>query len=127
VHVCNPPDVLFLVGLLAKVMGKRFVFDQREPSPELFQSKFGGGRGPLYHLLVALEGAAARAADLVLTVNESCRALLLKRHGVDAERIVVVRNDPRLEKFADVTPDPETRVNAPFVSATPATSPRRTA
>lgn len=114
VQICNPPDTLFLVGVMARLLGKKVVFDQREPSPELYQSKFGR-RGLLYRALVALEGAACRSADIVLTVNESCRRLLINRHGVTPKRVVVVRNDPRVEEFATATPDPATRSRAPFV------------
>ena len=46
VHACNPPDLLFLVGLRLKRRGARFVFDQHDLVPELYLSRFGRGRGP---------------------------------------------------------------------------------
>ena len=37
VHACNPPDLLFIVALLLRVLGgTRSVFDQHDLVPELF-------------------------------------------------------------------------------------------
>ena len=40
-QACNPPDTIFLIGLLLKPFGVRFVFDHHDLAPELFESKFG--------------------------------------------------------------------------------------
>src|SRR5947199_2074859 len=37
IHAANPPDVFFLIGLFFKLLGKKFVFDQHDLAPELFQ------------------------------------------------------------------------------------------
>src|SRR5579864_4270486 len=40
-QACNPPDTIFLSGLLLKLFGVRFIFDQHDLGPELFEAKFG--------------------------------------------------------------------------------------
>ena len=47
-HVCNPLETLLAAGpLLKRFLGKRFLFDHHDLSPEMYQAKFGsqGGRG----------------------------------------------------------------------------------
>jgi hypothetical protein len=38
---CNPPDNLFLLALLLKPFGVRYIFDHHDLSPELVEVKFG--------------------------------------------------------------------------------------
>jgi glycosyltransferase involved in cell wall biosynthesis len=92
VHAHNPPDTLFGVGLIARLVGGRFVYDHHDLWPELFAEKFG--RSPLVRLLAALQRASFRAADLVITTNESQRRVALERGRVPAARVAVVRNGP---------------------------------
>ena len=114
IHGCNPPDVFFLLGWVGRAWGAHYVFDQHDPNPELSLSKFGG-RGLkarlLYRLTLVLEAASYRSADLVLTVNETCREIAVKRGRLPAERVVVLRNAPnvaQLRRFATgIQPDPK--------------------
>ena len=57
VHVCNPPDLLFLLALRLKRRGARFVFDQHDLVPELYLSRFDRGKDLLYRA-VCRAGAA---------------------------------------------------------------------
>ena len=97
VHGCNPPDVFWLFGRVAHLWGATYVFDQHDPNPELTLTKFGGdgiGRRFLYRLTVALEKASYRTAAVTLSVNDTCREIALRRGGLAADRVVVVRNVP---------------------------------
>ena len=40
-HLNNPPDTLFPVGLLARALGREVVYDLHDLAPELFAAKFG--------------------------------------------------------------------------------------
>jgi glycosyltransferase involved in cell wall biosynthesis len=112
VHVHNPPDTVFLIKWLAQVMGKRFVFDHNDLSPELYLSKFGK-QGDLFHRgLLLMEHLCCRGADLVIATNQSYRELQIQRHKVDAGKIEVVRNAPRIHEFADVKPNEALRRTA---------------
>ena len=44
IHLHNPPDTLFPVGLLARALGRKVVFDHHDLFPELLTQKFGASR-----------------------------------------------------------------------------------
>jgi hypothetical protein len=50
IHGCNPPDLIFLVALPFKLLGKRYIFDHHDINPELYESKFNR-RWPFWNLL----------------------------------------------------------------------------
>lgn len=94
---CNPPDNIFLVALPFKLLGKKYIFDQHDISPEVFEAKFGR-RGILHRILLFLEWCSFRAADVVLVTNESFRKIAEDRGRVRKDRIHVVRNGPDLQR-----------------------------
>jgi glycosyltransferase involved in cell wall biosynthesis len=106
IHGCNPPDLFWIFGRLGRLWGARFVFDQHDPNPELTLSKFGG-RGRLGRMLhritIALEAASYRSADIVMTVNETCRDIAATRGRLPPERIVVLRNAPDVMALTRLT------------------------
>jgi glycosyltransferase involved in cell wall biosynthesis len=98
VHACNPPDLMFLVGGLFKLLGKRFVFDHHDLSPELYEAKFG--RRDFFHrVLLGLEYLTFRIADVVISTNHSYRRVAIERGGVPVHRVFVVRSGPSLERM----------------------------
>jgi len=105
IHACNPPDTIFLIGMMFKPLGKRFVFDHHDLSPELYAVKFGR-RDLVYRLLLTLERWSLRAADVVIATNESYRRVAVDRGGVEPERVWVVRSGPRSERMRIVPPNP---------------------
>src|SRR5258707_1943084 len=98
-HVANPPDLLCLFGLFYWCCGKKIVFDQHDPAPELFQVLFQGRARLLYRLLCLLEYCSYRCAHVVITTNESLHRLALERGKCPPEKVFVVRNGPRLEQI----------------------------
>jgi glycosyltransferase involved in cell wall biosynthesis len=109
VHACNPPDLLFLVALVLRLRGTRFVFDHHDLVPELYRSR-EGRQSPLVHrALLALERLTFRTADLVLSTNESYRTIAIRRGRVPAERVHVVRSAPDLGRFVQGIPDQSLR------------------
>jgi len=105
VHTCNPPDLFFLIGALFKFFGARFVFDHHDLNPELYVAKFGR-RGIVHRVLVALERASFRLADVSIAANESYRQIAIERGGMAPERVHVVRSGPSLERMRFLPPDP---------------------
>ena len=101
-HAHNPPDTLFVAGLLPKLFGKRFVFDHHDLAPELFRAKFER-RARMAEIVAgalrALERLSCRIADRVVTVNRSYQDVDVARNGVDRERVVVVRNGPPIARL----------------------------
>jgi glycosyltransferase involved in cell wall biosynthesis len=109
VQGCNPPDTIFLVaGLFKLLFGTRFIFDQHDLSPEMYVAKFGR-RGLLYSLLLRLERWSIWAADSVIVSNQSFRDLAIARCGVSPDRIFIVRSGPNPTRIYPVTADPALR------------------
>jgi glycosyltransferase involved in cell wall biosynthesis len=92
-QACNPPDTFWLIALLLRPLGTRFVFDQHDLCPEVFESKYGR-RGAGYRALLALERATYRCADHVVSTNESYKQVAMARGGVPESRLTVVRTGP---------------------------------
>lgn len=103
-HAANPPDTFFLVGLLLRPFGTRFVFDQHDACPELLEVR-SGPRSRQRPLLRALESLSFRTASLVVAPNESYRRLALGRGGRSPDQVVVVRSGPD-EVDAERAPPP---------------------
>ncbi len=91
-HIHNPPDTLFPIGLLARLLRRKVVFDQHDLFPDLLRERFGVS--PLLPLAFAAQRAALRTASVVLATNDSQRELALERARLDPARVFVVRNGP---------------------------------
>jgi len=111
-HMYSPPDNLSVSGLLPKWASKAIVYDNRDLSPELYESKFGRSGGFLWRLLCWLERRATRLATHVLVVNESYRRVIIERDGVPPERVTAVRIGPELDRLRPAEPDAELRSRA---------------
>ena len=107
IHAANPPDLFFLVGLFYRLLGKKFVFDQHDLAPQMFQVIFQGGKKPLYKLLLFLEKCSYRTAHLVITTNLSQKLNALQRGHCPPDKVFVVRNGPNLQRFKPVKAEPE--------------------
>lgn len=118
VHACNPPDLLFLVALVLRLTGRtRFVFDQHDLVPELFQSRFTRGGKILYWLTRLTERLTYACADGVISTNESYRRVAIDRGKLDPDHVRVVRSAPDLSRFAPTEPDPELRRGKTYLAA----------
>src|SRR3954451_2842959 len=104
VHVANPPDLLFAVALPFRLLGAKFVFDQHDLAPELYEGRFGR-RDALYWLLRLFEQISYRLSSLVISTNETYRRTAIRRGRKSPEEVVVVRNGPELARFGHVPPD----------------------
>jgi glycosyltransferase involved in cell wall biosynthesis len=111
VHAATPPDLFFLIAAPFKLLGKKFVFDQHDLSPEMFEAKFGQGRFA-YRVLLWLERLSYRLADLVIVTNQSFYRIAVERGRVDPANLCVVRNGPDLDKFRPVPPQPNLKRGA---------------
>ena len=103
VHLCNPPDLLFLVAAPYKLTGTRIIYDVHDICPEMFEAKFGK-RGLLYWAVRVAEWATHFFADVVIATNESVRNIALSRGGQVPDNVFVVRTAP---KITDTRAEPE--------------------
>jgi glycosyltransferase involved in cell wall biosynthesis len=106
VHAANPPDYLLMAVWPLKRKATRFIFDHHDLAPELYLSRFGGGRRVLYWLARALERVSFHLADVVIATNESYRSVAITRGRKRGEDVFVVRNAPDLSVFRPRPPDP---------------------
>jgi glycosyltransferase involved in cell wall biosynthesis len=107
VHLCNPPDLLFVVALVLKLTGTKVVFDQHDLVPELYLSRFRPKRDALYWAMRLAEFLTYRTADVVISTNESYRAKAVGRGRVRGDRAFTVRSAPAIERFQQVPAEPE--------------------
>jgi len=98
-QACNPPDTIFLIALLLKPFGVRFIFDQHDLGPELFEAKFGKRTGLLYKFARFAELCSFRVASTCIATNDSFKEIAVARGKKDPERVFVVRNCPDLKTF----------------------------
>ncbi len=117
VQACNPPDLLFLIALVLRPGGTRFVFDHHDMFPEMFQSRFPGAGRILYWLTRIAERITFASADAVISTNESYRRVAIERGKMAAEKVVVVRSAPDLRRFVRREPDDELRRGKPHLLA----------
>jgi glycosyltransferase involved in cell wall biosynthesis len=101
IQVSGTPDIYFTIAAPFRLLGVPLVLDQRDLSPEVYAARFGTVKGLVYRALLACERFSFRAADHVVTVNESLRVVAQERGGLPAEAVTVVGNGPRTSRTID--------------------------
>ncbi len=92
IHICNPPNMIFLIAVIYKIFGrKNIVFDYRDATAGRHEERLAA-RGSF------IERIALKRADIILAINGSHREIAISRGGMPAERVVVVRPCPDLER-----------------------------
>ncbi|MFF2633276.1 glycosyltransferase family 4 protein [Microbacterium sp. NPDC058021] len=114
IQACNPPDTYWLLALLWRVRGVKFVFDHHDLNPELFLSRFGPPQNLLKRLELSalrwLERRSFRTADRVISTNNSYRRIAMTRGGRRPGHVTVVRSGPDTEQMRPIYPQhPRTR------------------
>ena len=104
IHLCNPPDILFLVALPFKwLAGVKVVFDVHDLWPEMFAAKFlGRSRRPRRPRRWGRRGSSSWVA--CTSTNESVRAKILERSPVPDTDVTIVRTAPNA---MDITSAPD--------------------
>jgi len=121
-HVCNPPETYWPLAWFWRAFGKRFIFDHHDLSPEMFAVKFDRpatpeGGGALFKALLFMERMTFRAAQIVITTNESHKRVAVERGGKRPQDVFIVRSGPDLSRFKVYDPDPKWRKGKPFLIA----------
>lgn len=114
IHICNPPDLLFLVAWPFKLLfGTRVIYDVHDVWPEFFEAKFHR-RGPFYWAVRLAERLTYACADVALATNRSVQDVALERGGKLPWEVFIVRTAPKIAA-AGVTPDPALRKGRTFL------------
>jgi glycosyltransferase involved in cell wall biosynthesis len=120
-HAHNPPDFFFWLGAIAKIFGKKFVFDHHDLGAEMYAARCENGTGrkdgsaPNGLLMKALrfcEVATVKTANRVISTNESYKKLAMARSGKSGDAFSIVRNGPDPDLFAPMPPNAELRARA---------------
>jgi len=117
IQACNPPDTFWALALPFKLAGKKFVFDQHDLCPEVYESRFPSGSRALLCCLRLLERATYAVADHVISTNDSYRATAIRRGRVPTEDVTVVRTGPDPERLRRGTPKPDWRRGRSYLCA----------
>lgn len=107
IHACNPPDTYFLLAAFYKLFNKKFIFDHRDVSPEIYKAKGGNLKGILGRGLLLLEKLTFKTADVVISTNESYKQIAIKRGNIKEENIFIVRSGPSTQRLKILPPDVE--------------------
>jgi glycosyltransferase involved in cell wall biosynthesis len=117
IQACNPPDLIFLVAGFWKILfGVRFVFDQHDIGPELYEAKFGR-RGFFWNLLGWFERRSFALADVSIATNNSYRDIAITRGRMAQEKVFVVRSGPDLSRVREAPPDAKWKNGRRFLVA----------
>ncbi len=103
IHACNPPDLIYLVALPFKLLGKRFLFDHHDINPELYEAKFGR-KDFMYRMMLFFERRTFKSARVSIATNESYKKIAMERGGKKEEDVFVVRSGPSLERMKIIPP-----------------------
>jgi glycosyltransferase involved in cell wall biosynthesis len=117
-QACNPPDIFWPIAIALRLADRtKFVFDHHDLCPELFQSRFPDGPRLPYRGLLALERRTHRAADHVISTNDSYRDIAIRRSGKAPADVTVVRTGPDPKKLSRGPEDPAQKRGRRFLAA----------
>jgi len=112
---CNPPDNLFLLALLLKPFGVRYIFDHHDLSPELVEVKFGKNNRIISAFTRLAEKCSFKVAKVSIATNESFKEIAVSRGGKRPESVFVVRNCPDLKTLRRRPARPQIKQGKPFL------------
>lgn len=114
IHGCNPPDLVFLIALVFRLFGVRYVFDHHDLSPELFEVKFKK-RGLFWSLLLLCERASYALAHVALATNQSYQSIAIKRGKMRPRDVFIVRSAPDTQTLQICSPNDRWKNGQPFM------------
>ncbi|MBN2312533.1 MAG: glycosyltransferase [Sedimentisphaerales bacterium] len=91
IHVATMPDALVFTTIVPKLLGAKVLLDLHEPTPELWQTKYGDRYRLLLNLQTKIEQAAIHYADATVTVTHELRERVIER-GSRPEKVFIVSN-----------------------------------
>ncbi len=120
VHVANPPDIFWPLGLYSRMLGIAFIFDEHDLTPETLLSLYGLSErtgGAYFRLLRIFQYLSYRVATAVIATNETYRRKAIERDPANRVKTFIVRNGPDTRYFTRVAPLPELRKGRAFLLA----------
>ncbi len=119
IQACNPPDIFWPLAIFFRMIDRtKFIFDHHDLCPELYESRFPHGPKAPYKILRALERRTHRAANHVISTNDSYRSIAIERSGKarpPTSRSCAPARDP--ERLRRGPADPDLRRGRRFLVA----------
>ena len=108
IHICNPPDIFFPIGIFYRLRGAKFIFDHHDLFPENIAWRYHSFGGKLLYLFSRFfEFVTYQSANLVIATNESYKQIGHSRNHVRENKIIVVRNGPKATEFTPIEGPPD--------------------
>lgn len=105
-HICNPPDIFFMIAAFYRLLGVKVIFDHHDLFPELVKIHSNGLLGKvMYRIARVSEFLTMATANVILSTNASYRKIALTRGKKKSDSVFVVRNGPKSDQFTLVEPD----------------------
>jgi glycosyltransferase involved in cell wall biosynthesis len=98
IHLCNPPDLLFMVAWPFKLLGVRIIYDVHDLWPEMFEAKFGK-RGLSYYAVRLAQRLTYACADVVLATNETNQNVAIDIGKKSPQKVFIVRTAPKIPEI----------------------------
>lgn len=98
IHTANPPDHIFVVTMLFKLFGVKYIFDHHDASSELYMAKFNR-KDLFYRMVRMIEKINFLIADVVISTNESYKKIAVQRGKKNNSQVFVVRNGIDLSRL----------------------------
>lgn len=120
VHVANPPDIFWPLGLYSRALGIAFIFDEHDLTPETLLSLYGLNErsgGTYFQLLKIFQYLSYRIATVVISTNETYRRKAIERDPRNRGKTFIVRNGPDTRYFTKVPGLPELRKGRGYLLA----------
>jgi len=99
IHSANPPDHVVFIALFYKLFRIKFIYDLHDLSTDLYAIKFSK-KDRLYKALKFMERISIKAADCVITTNESLKHVAIERGDKNPADVFSVRNGPLLSTIS---------------------------
>ena len=100
IHVANPPDIFFILGLIFKPFRVKFVFDHHDLCPEGYLDKKNKPKKDIYyHIQILFERLTYLTSNLVIATNESYKMVAIKRGKINKDAVFIVRNGPDTDRY----------------------------
>ncbi len=108
IHMHTPPDFNAVIPIAFQLLGKKFVYDLHDLSPELFQAQRGGqGSRWIHGVLLWFERLACSRANRLIATNETQKSKQIHRCGAVPQHCYVVRNGPNEAFRPGLVPHPD--------------------
>ncbi|MBU1053722.1 MAG: glycosyltransferase family 4 protein [Proteobacteria bacterium] len=116
IHSANPPDHIFIIALIFKIFGVKYIFDHHDITPETYVAKFGA-KNIIYKILMFMEKATFKTSDIVISTNESYKNIAITRGSKKDDEVFIVRNGPDLSRIDKPDPNPELKSGFDYLVA----------